>query len=79
MGEEEEENYYEDPAFYAGINEGIFSAIDGIWNLIDRGNGNNNQPTTTQQPQDFKALYIGFGILGILLIIVLLAVILKKS
>jgi len=78
MGEDEEP-YYEDPSFYAGINAGIFATIESIWDLVDRGNGTQQQqPTAGQPPQDMKNLYLGMGVLGFFVLIVLVIVILKK-
>ena len=70
---------YEDPAFYAGINEGIFGMINGIWGLVDRGEGNyGGAGGYAPTQQNNTPLYIGFGILGFLLLMLILVMVFKK-
>lgn len=72
--------YYEDPAFYAGINEGIFGMISGIMSLVQQGqqDGNYNPNYVQQQQEKDKTLYIGFGVVGLLILILIVVLVLKK-
>lgn len=78
MGEDENE-FYQDPSFYAGVQAGVFGMIDSIWNLVDRAEGNNPQQQQ-QQPaqQDNKNIYIGMGVIGVLVLFLIVVVLLKK-